>query len=280
MKHLLTVLIAQLFISSTLSANYLKSVWTRQINSPNNNIARYMAFDKNDSFYIYSYKENKPYLSKFSSNSSFLWSIKQDYVSNETIFKDQYSYLTGSKGSNAFISKFTSNEKELWTTYFGGLGIDSFNSLLIDSKDNAYATGFTSGLTYNPSTSTKAGGLIPSTKIIVAKVDSNGTKKWIVEYNNGTKFNSINPQDSGTSLVLDKDNNLYVTGSATWNLPKNTHDTNDGVFLSKFTTDGIHLWTRQYGHNRSASKILIKDNFIYAVGKNFLMKLNFDGNTI
>jgi len=279
MKHLFTILIAQLFISSILNADFLKAEWTRQINSPNNNIARYMVFDKNDSFYIYSYKDNKPYLSKFSSNSTFLWSKKQNYISNKTIFKDQYSYLTGSKDSNAFISKFASNEKELWTTYFGGLGIDSFNSLLIDSKDNVYATGFTSGLTYNHSTSTKAEGLIPPTKIIVAKVDSHGTKKWVVEHNNGTKFNSINPQDSGTSLVLDKDNNLYVTGSATWNLPKNSHDSNDGVFLSKFTTDGIHLWIHQYGH-KSSKKLLIKEKFLYIAGNDFVMKLNLDGTLI
>jgi len=279
MKQLLTILITQLFITSILNANSLKNLWTRQINSPNNNIARYMMFDNNDSFYIYSYKDNKPYVSKFSSNSSFLWSKKQDYISNETIFKDQYSYLSGSKDSNAFISKLTSNEKELWTTYFGGMGIDSFNSLLIDSKDNVYATGFTSALTYNPSTSTKVGGLIPPTKIIVAKVDSNGTKKWIVEYDNGTKFNSINPQDSGTSLVLGKDNNLYITGSATWNLPKNSHDSNDGVFLSKFTADGIHLWTHQYGH-KSSKKLLIKEKFLYIAGNDFVMKLNLDGTLI
>jgi len=279
MQYLLTILITQLFTTSILNANFLKSVWSRQINSSNNNIVRYMVLDKNDSFYIYSYKDNKPYVSKFSYNSNLLWSKKQAHISNATIFTDKYTYVTGSKNLDAFISKFTSNDKELWSITFGGLGVDSFNSLLVDSNGSLYATGFTRGLDYNPSISTTVGGLIPPTKIMVAKVNSNGKKEWLIEYDNAIKFNSINPQDSGTNVVLDKENNLYVTGASIWNLPKNNYDTNEGVFISKYSPDGTHLWTHQYGHE-SSKKLLINENFLYLLGNDFVMKLDLDGSLI
>ena len=291
MKKLLTILITQLFITSILNANSLKNEWTRQVNNSANNIINYMTFDENNSFYLSSYTDYNPYLTKFSPDGHKVWSKKQNNPSTDILFKDQYIYSTGNKENidinsnatqNTYISKATEDGKELWNTSFNVIDADKFNAISIDSKGSIYATGFTNGvnkiLPYDPLTVVNGGFNPTQMRIIITKLNTDGDKEWILEYNNGEGFTIS--RSSGIDLILDENDNLYVIGNSTWNLPKNTHDTNGGVFISKYSTDGTHLWTRQYGHNRSASKILIKDNFIYAVGKNFLMKLNFDGNPI
>jgi len=296
MKQLLTLLLIQIVFSPILNADFLKTEWTRQISSSDKEIVSNMIFDKNNSFYLYTDKDKSPYLSKYTSDGYEVWSGKQSNRSRDIVLQDEFIYSSGDKPNidisanaqyygtpynDAYISKTTIDGKELWSTSFGSIGADGFNSMSIDSKGNIYATGFTYGLTwklpYDPATVVDEGFIQIPTKILLVKLTSNGSKDWVLEYENGEGFTIS--RSSGIDLTLDENNNLYVIGNGTWNLPKNTHDTNSGVFISKYLPDGTHLWTRQYGYSR-ALKILIRDNLLYAIGKSFVMKLNFDGDII
>lgn len=149
--------------------------------------------------------------------------------------------------SDAFLVKFNSNGQRIWATYIGGDAIETGFGLTIDKMDNIYITGLTA------STNKIAfGGKVQINKGVgndayLIKISKNGSKVW-------GSYLGGNGNDSGTSLDLDNNGDVYISGNVSSNIgfaSANAHQKTIGggtdAFLSKFSSDGDKLWATYYG---------------------------------
>ncbi|MEM4326450.1 MAG: SBBP repeat-containing protein, partial [Candidatus Pacearchaeota archaeon] len=163
--------------------------------------------------------------------------------------------LSGSSG-DAFISKFSSTGALQWSTYYGGFGINSANSLTIDSWGNIFITGATSSTSFplqNAGTfyqGVYGGGLYDA---FILKFDNNGNRLWATYYGG-------NGNDYGYSITTDKYGNVFITGrTSSLNFPLQNAGTffqpaiggspGMDVFILKFDNGGNRLWATYYGGN-------------------------------
>jgi hypothetical protein len=80
--------------------------------------------------------------------------------------------------------------------------------------------------------------------VFIRKYRSDGTKLWTVQYGTGE-------DDEAHSVAVDSSGDIYVSGFTGSALDGNVHEGGRDVFLSKFDTDGIKLWTKQFGTSNS-----------------------------
>jgi len=142
---------------------------------------------------------------------------------------------------------------------------DVGRSVTVDSSDNIYVTGHTSG------------GLDGNTNsgeddIILVKYNSSGTKQWTQQL--GTS--SI---DLALGVTIDSSDNIYVTGETYGGLDNNTSSGGSDLFLVKYNSSGTKQWTQQLGTSSSDSgrevTVDSSDN-IYVTGTTYG---GLDGNT-
>lgn len=158
--------------------------------------------------------------------------------------QERYSFL-----ADGFIARFSADGRYITSTYLGGGSDDGINDLLCDEQDNIYVLGDTYSLNgvipRNAYQNRNAGGA----DVTLWKLDSNFTIIWST-YFGGTG------DDSGWSLSLDAQKNLYFTGatySADYPLGSNAglytlRGTTDAL-VTKFSADGRLLWARYLGGN-------------------------------
>lgn len=142
-------------------------VWTRQLGTEENDIGKDMVVDSSGNFYITGYTggswgaKNKGMrdvlLIKLSLDGELLW-IRQwgggfcDDGFSLALDSKEDIYVTGGKCCSLqgcyknFISKWTKDGKKIWLEQFGTKDRDKIKSLVIDSNDNIYITGFTEGM--------------------------------------------------------------------------------------------------------------------------------------
>ena len=157
-------------------------------------------------------------------------------------------------GDDAFIAKFDSSGSSLvWATYYGGTNIDGAIGIALDKFTNVYITGqtmSTTGIaTIGAYQTTFAGG--PSTgDAFVAKFNPTGTSLLWGTYYGGPG------DESGLGIVLDDNNDSYVTGvtnSISGIATPGAHQTtfggsNQDAFVAKFNPAGSSiLWGTYYG---------------------------------
>jgi hypothetical protein len=93
----------------------------------------------------------------------------------------------------------------LYSTYLGGSGDDQAAGIAVDKSGSVYVAGYTSSVNFplvtlgNPSKN--------NNHVFVAKLDATGSNLIYADYIGG------NSEDYGLALVLDSQNNVYVTGS-------------------------------------------------------------------
>ena len=100
------------------------------------------------------------------------------------------------------------------------------NGVAADDASNIYVVGTTEG--------------VEGDDAFIRKYDSNGNHIWTRRF--GTRGN-----DSASSVVVDGAGNLYVAGRVGGPLPGHTGLGGYDVFLRRYDSDGIELWTRQFG---------------------------------
>jgi hypothetical protein len=148
--------------------------------------------------------------------------------------------------TDAFLVKFTANGERVWATYYGGENFDSGESCTTDANGNVYLSGYTqstAGIAANGHQMT-FGGVGDA---FVAKFGANGARIWGTYYGGSTI-------DVGKSCVIDRDGNVYLSGSAssTSAIAVNGHQNSYGggvydAFLVKFNSDCIRQWATYYG---------------------------------
>ncbi len=152
--------------------------------------------------------------------------------------------------ADVFVAKFNpTGSKLLWGTYYGGTGYDAAYSIALDSNNNAYITGQTAsktGISTAGSYQPVFGGNIDA---FVAKFNSTGSKLLSGTYYGGTAT------DEGSSLILDKNNNIYINGIssstagiATAGAYQITCGGGYDAFTAKFNNTGTNLlWGTYFG---------------------------------
>lgn len=141
-----------------------------------------------------------------------------------------------------FALTFSSNHANWdWAASAGGSGWDAGNSIAIDSAGKSYLTGYFSNTADFGTISLTSAG---EQDIFVAKIDPGGNWVW-VERAGGLEM------DSGTSIVLDNDDYIYVTGyfSDTADFGTSTLTSIGGrdIFIARLDPEGDWLWAERAG---------------------------------
>jgi hypothetical protein len=153
--------------------------------------------------------------------------------------------LINTTGHNSimYIAKYDSNGNVIWAKIPGGNNSSAGNDVIVDQAGNFYVTGsFDDTLIWN-GISLAGTALIQNT--FLAKFDSSGNALW-------AKTASNYWGDFGNKLCMDKDENIYVTGTyedssitfGTYTIPCLGHK---DVFLAKYDLHGNELWATNIG---------------------------------
>jgi hypothetical protein len=201
---------------------------------------------------------------KYASDGTLEW-VRERSGSARVLLVDDLGFIyiggsidTGgtSPGRDYLTAKYDPDGNELWArTYTGPTTTNSYddvNALAVDSHGNVYVTGGSYGL----------GG---NTDIATIKYDSAGNTAWIRRYDgpgNGT--------DSGRSLVVDGEGNVYVTGRVF----VGGAGTRQDIGTIKYASDGTQLWVRHYSggapsgsvSNAAAGIALAPGSGVYVAG--------------
>lgn len=115
-----------------------------------------------------------------------------------------------SNGGDAYVTKINAaGSAFVYSTYLGGSGGDSGNSLKVDATGNVYLTGTTGSTdfpTVNPIQGTNAGPTPFPQDAFVTKINAAGTALVYSTYLGGLGL------DNGLSIAIDPSGNAYLTG--------------------------------------------------------------------
>jgi hypothetical protein len=131
------------------------------------------------------------------------------------------------------LGKYNSSGVKQRTKQLGTSTSDSGKGVAMDSSNNIYVTGSTSG---GLDGNTNSG----SSDIFLVKYNSSGTKQW-------TKQLGTSSGESGKGVIVDSSNNIYVTGSTLGGLDGNTSSGDYDLFVVKYDSSGTKQWTQQLG---------------------------------
>ncbi len=151
-----------------------------------------------------------------------------------------------------FFSLHTSAQYKLeWAISSGSTGFDEGFSVVTDGSGNVYTTGSYQGtVDFDPGASTFNLSAVGSTDIFIQKLDANGNFVWAKSIG-GTVL------DQGKSITVDKNGDVYVTGTfsgnnvdfdpgpGTFNL--SAGNTNNEIFVLKLNAAGNFQWAFSAG---------------------------------
>lgn len=272
------------------SGNYL---WAKQIGGTSNETSKSIAIDANNNLYITGYFRNTVdfdpgpgvanqttmnydiFIAKYDASGNYLWAKTLigpgSYGEGANLVWDVsgHVYITGDftntidfdpgpgtanlssmgQSFDIFIAKYDVFGNYVWAKRMGGILGDEGTCLALDGVGNIYATGAFSGTAdFDPGAGvanlTGQGG----SDIFIAKYDPAGNYIWAKGIG-GTLF------DSGTSLALDGNNKISITGhffntadfdpgAGTANL---TSSGETDVFLAQYDVAGNYLWAKNFG---------------------------------
>lgn len=173
--------------------------------------------------------------------------VKTDNAGN--IFVTGYSRGTNSQYDIATV-KYNPEGVEQWVSRHNGAanGNDGATGLVTDNNGNVYVSGYSgiSGSNYD---------------IAVLKYDSTGVRQWLRSYN-GTS----NQNDSSTSLAIDNQGNICVTGFC------NSTGTSKDFVTIKYNTNGTQEWLAVYNGNTNEDDVAYSAAFdqngdVFVTGK-------------
>ncbi|MEZ4744419.1 MAG: SBBP repeat-containing protein, partial [Bdellovibrionota bacterium] len=159
---------------------------------------------------------------------------------------------TNAGSNDAFIAKLNkSNGAVSWVKQLGNTTIgaaanasDHGYDVALDSSDNIYVTGITTG-----SLGETNGGSVDA---FIAKFDSSGTSLWIKQLGNTTMGANASASDYANAIVLSNTGEIYITGETKGNLGESNAGFRDS-YVSKFDTSGNLVWVKQLGSVTSAN---------------------------
>jgi len=253
--------------------------WATRYNGPDNksDAARQMVMDAQGNVYVTGSSATK-------NGSTFIATVKynaqgiQQWVAQYTgpVKGDNYPYaLATDANGNVYVTgrsiannstydiatvKYNSSGLQQWTARYNGAENlnDVPGDVKVDASGNVYVTGLSGGQYINTGAA-----------ILTLKYNASGQQQWAVKYdklpNDGTGSNS----EHGSSLDIDGNGNIYVTG------------TSAGMLTVKYDPSGQSVWVQNIA-NVDGRKVLIDggNNVVVSSFNSTIVKYDADGNLI
>ncbi|MGB1039594.1 MAG: SBBP repeat-containing protein [Flavobacteriales bacterium] len=177
----------------------------------------------------------------------------------------------GNPTTDAFLAKFNTSGTRIWGTYIGGEGYDIGNSLAIDTNDNIYVSGRTSGsvgvgtISSSGSFQTASGG---GQDAFLAKFNQSGTRLWSTYYGGSSS-------DYSYAVAVNKTSNNAMMSGDTYssNLPVSPCALQTSIiglengFIGQFNPDGTIYCSSYFGsQHEEDNKITTFGCYIYITG--------------
>jgi len=192
--------------------------------------------------------------------------------------------LTSARGGDIFISKLDSDGNYVWAKRIGGVELDSSTSIILDSSNNIYVTGyFDDTVDFDPGAGTTNLTSNGNGDIFILKLDSSGNYVWV------KKIGEV-LVERANSLSIDSSGNMYLTGhfqtfplgtvdfdpgAGTTNL---TSAGNGDIFILKLDSSGNYVWVKSIGGISYEAGISVKTDSlgnVYTTGQ-FYGTTDFD----
>lgn len=153
-------------------------------------------------------------------------------------------------GVDIFVMKLDPSGSITWLTQLGSTtnaggsntGNDACNSVAVDSSDNIYCAGYTTGAPGTTDVNAGGGG-----DIAIYKFDPSGTILSMVQFGDTTGFGSNTGFDSCNSVAVDSNDNVYCGGATNGNFGEATNTGTSDAFIAKFDSTLSPIWLTQLG---------------------------------
>jgi len=161
-----------------------------------------------------------------------------------------------------------------WTKQFGSLENDIGTAVTTDSAQNIIISGNTNSIIGSKS--------VGSQDIFLKKFSNDGIEIWTSQFGSSD-------YDYVSAIAVDEFDNIYLTGEARALLDINNKTTTGDIFVTKFASNGVVQWSKQYTENSVVFDMTVRDNSIYIAGKStnlngsndiFISKLDSNANEV
>ena len=178
------------------------------------------------------------------------------------------------------ISTSNYSQELEWAFSMGGIETDHARSIVTDSNNNVYATGFFTGTSdYDPSSGIAEITSNGMQDIFITKLNSEGNFMWV------RSIGGVN-EDTANDIFIDANNDIYVTGvfygtvdfdPGTGSFELSAEGDYDG-FLLKMNSDGEFLWAIKIGGENldNSYSVAIDSSFNVFVSGYFQGTVDFD----
>ncbi|HEY9824959.1 MAG TPA: SBBP repeat-containing protein [Stenomitos sp.] len=235
-------------------------LWSQQLGTSSFDLSNDVATDRDGNVFITGFTGNAlagiykggsdAWVAKYSPDGTLAWtrqlgttsvdesySIATDSKGNVIISGSTYGTVGGSGkgGSDAWVAKYSPDGTLAWTRQFGSSSSDYSYGVAIDSNDNVFITGTTSGALVGANQ-----GLDDAW---VAKYSPNGTLKWMRQLGSSSSDNSY-------AVATDSSGNVFMSGLTAGPLGS-THKGKGDAWVAKYSPTGALMWTKQLGSSSS-----------------------------
>jgi hypothetical protein len=184
--------------------------------------------------------------------------------------------LTGAGNGDIFVAKFASDGAHLWSKAFGDGSGANIGAVAVDAMGNVIVTGCFDGTAdFGGGALTSAGG----NDIFVVEFGSDGTHLW------SKRFGDTSGQYA-CGAAVDPSGNAFVSGTFLGSVDFGggvlTSSGNSDVFVTKFGSDGSHLWSKRFGDGdiQAALAIAVDASGKVIVTGEFRGAIDFGGGTL
>jgi len=152
---------------------------------------------------------------------------------------------------DSFFLKYNSQGQLIWAKTIGGKYNAVCNDMVLDNHSNIYMTGrFTGKVDFDTGAGNYELDSNGGADLYIAKYDSDGAFLWAVRIGGDGLFND--GDDEGTSITIDTENNILVTGwfqgTVDFNPGAGVHNLSTArvsCFILKLSTDGEFIWAEK-----------------------------------
>ncbi len=250
--------------------SYGLKLWTRQFGTKNKDMGNDIVVSDSGKIYITGEMDGRAFLTIYDGGSRVLTKEFGEWSIGHSIAIDKFGdiFIAGtsreslenpgqySGKEDIILAKFKNDGSQIWMRQFGSTEDDIAYSVGIDSHNDIYLSGVTTG-DLGGNTQRGAGDLF------LSKFSNDGNMIWT------TQFGSYG-SDVGCSMDIDKEDNIYIAGGTSGDLIDDAFvsETWD-IFLTKLNTEGETEWMRQYGTPKFDSACSVAtggDGKIYLTG--------------